>query len=113
MERFKDCQERVSAGAALDKTLDCFSADSQKLLVALDRVESESDGTLTYLADRDQLLDVEIDPEVEPDITGRLAILRTVDGHAVVMVQEDGDWRFDALELDRFWTPLVEAWETE
>ncbi len=112
-ERFESCRDRVSNGASLEQSSDCFTERSQTFLRSLERAETESEGTLNYLADRDQLLDVELDPDVNADISGRLAILQTLDERSVMMIQEDGDWRIDALELARFWAPLKEAWETE
>ena len=112
-EQFESCRDRVTNGASLEQSSDCFTKRSQSFLLSLERAEAESEGTLNYLADRDQLLDVELDPDVNADISGRLAILQTLDDQPVMMIQEDGDWRIDALELARFWVPLKEAWETE
>jgi len=112
-ERFESCRDRVTNGASLEQSSDCFTERSQSFLLSLERAEAESEGTLNYLADRDQLLDVELDPDVNADISGRLALLQTLDDQPVMMIQEDGDWRIDALELARFWVPLKEAWETE
>ena len=112
-ERFESCRDRVINGATLEQSLDCFTQRSQAFLLSLDRAETQSEGTLNYLSDRDQLLDVELDPDVNEDISGRLAILQTLDDRPVMMIQEDGEWRIVVLELARFWAPLKEAWETE
>ena len=112
-ERFESCRDRLNSGVALEQSLDCFTERSQAFLLSLERAENESEGTLSYFADREQLLDVELDPDVNADISGRMAILRTLDEQPVMMIQEDGDWRVEVLELAHFWAPLKEAWETE
>ncbi len=113
-DRFLWCRDLMKDKAALKEAAvkhqaaDCFTPGSR---VVLERLWAQA-GDFEYGARLDRLLDYDT-VTGPPEIEHKVALLpvkkgRTVHRLLMVFEPEDSQWRFDLLELPRFWDPLEE-----
>ena len=102
------CRDLVTESKPTGKLLQCFDARGRKLLDALAFERRKTGGALKYLSKYQNLLKLG-DTFGEVEIQGDWAVLEVLKGrhsNRVIFRHEDGQWRIDLLELNRFWREL-------
>jgi len=113
--RFMACRDLVADKETQEESLDCWTAESRRILANLLEEAHSSSGVLHYAGNYRRLLDFD-EAVGAPEVHENIALLPVKKGRrqaTIVFVRDEDEWRIDARELPGFWSPMDDLLEVQ